>query len=104
MKKSVDRLQQISDTVGVASSPTRLKFSASGHIVPSVDEKLISTTEAARRLGISVSRLHVLLKQGRIPYREIAGRYLIDANQLRPIEKRKSGRPKTKAQPGNESD
>jgi excisionase family DNA binding protein len=63
---------------------------------------LISTVEAAQRLGVHRSRVHVLIREGRLPTQKIGGIYVIDENDLKLVEHRPTGRPR-KAQTEKES-
>lgn len=55
---------------------------------------LISTREAAARLGISVGRIHQLIWDKRLPAQKIGRDYLIEESDLKLVEVRKSGRPR----------
>lgn len=57
---------------------------------------IISTKEAAEILGISVRRVQVLIKEGRLPAREIGGTFVIEEKNLKLVQERKPGRPKKK--------
>lgn len=46
---------------------------------------LISTTEAARRLGASPRTVQLMCEDGRIPAQFVAGRYVIDESALSAI-------------------
>lgn len=54
---------------------------------------LITTAEAADKLGIHRSRVHVLIKEGRLPARLYGRTYLIEEKDLKLVESRKAGRP-----------
>jgi excisionase family DNA binding protein len=60
---------------------------------------LISTSEAAERLGIHITRVQVLIREGRLPAQKIGRTYVIDEDNLKFVEDRKVGRPpKAKAE------
>ena len=55
--------------------------------------KLISSTEAAKKLGVHTTRVQVLIREGRLPAKLIGGVYVIDEADLRLVKDRKPGRP-----------
>jgi excisionase family DNA binding protein len=55
--------------------------------------KLISTAEAAKKLGVHITRVQALIKGGRLPAQKIGGSYVIDEGDLRLVKDRKPGRP-----------
>lgn len=55
--------------------------------------KLISTVEAAERLGVHVTRVQVLIREGRLPAQMIGGSYVINEDDLKLVADRKPGRP-----------
>lgn len=59
---------------------------------------LLSQTQAAERLGLTRQRVSVLIKDGRIKAKEIAGRPLISEQELNRFATipRKGGRPSSK--------
>jgi excisionase family DNA binding protein len=60
---------------------------------------LISTSEAAERLGVHITRVQVLIREGRLPAQKIGGTYVIDEADLKLVANRKPGRPpKVKAE------
>lgn len=60
---------------------------------------LISTSEAAERLGVHITRVQVLIREGRLPAQKIGRTYVIDEDDLKLVEERKVGRPpKAKAE------
>lgn len=61
---------------------------------------LISTSEAAKRLGVHITRVQVLIRAGRLPAQKIGGTYVVDEDDLKLVEDRKPGRPR-KGQAGN---
>ncbi|MEJ7711081.1 MAG: helix-turn-helix domain-containing protein [Pyrinomonadaceae bacterium] len=65
------------------------------------DMKLITTADAAERLGIHQTRVQVLIRGGRLPAQMLGGTYLINEDDLRLVADRKPGRPlKQEAQAG----
>lgn len=55
--------------------------------------KLLSSTEAAARVGLSVARIQTFIWDGRLPAVKVGRSYAIDEDDLRLIENRKTGRP-----------
>jgi excisionase family DNA binding protein len=55
--------------------------------------KLLSTTEVAERLGISVPRIQTFIWEGRLPAQRVGRSYAIDEDDLKLVENRKVGRP-----------
>lgn len=58
-----------------------------------VDMGLITTADAADRLGVHRSRVHVLIKEGRLPVQIYGRTYLVDEKDLKLVENRPTGRP-----------
>lgn len=58
-----------------------------------MESELISTKEAAERLGIHQTRVQVLIRSGRLPATLIGGTYLIRKSDLALVAERKPGRP-----------
>lgn len=56
--------------------------------------KIIGTTEAGRRLGISDARARALIMSKRLKALRIGGAWLIDPNDLDAVKVRKVGRPR----------
>jgi excisionase family DNA binding protein len=56
--------------------------------------KLLTTKEAAARLGISVMRVQQLIWDGRLPAEKMGRDYFIKEADLKLVEDRKPGRPK----------
>ena len=54
---------------------------------------LISTNEAAERLGISRQRVLQLIEAGRLPATKFANVYMIRGEDLKQVEDRPQGRP-----------
>jgi excisionase family DNA binding protein len=55
---------------------------------------LLTTSEAAERLGVTVGRVHQLIQEGRLPAEKKGRDYFIDSNNLKLVKNRKPGRPK----------
>ncbi len=55
--------------------------------------KLLSTTEVAARLGISVPRIQTFIWEGRLPAMKVGRAYAIDEDDLKLVGNRKTGRP-----------
>jgi excisionase family DNA binding protein len=56
--------------------------------------KIIGTTEAARRLGVSTTRVRVLIESGRLKATKVGSAWLIDPKALDAVKNRKVGRPR----------
>jgi excisionase family DNA binding protein len=56
--------------------------------------KIIGTTEAGRRLGISDARVRALIMSGRLKAVKVGGAWLIDPKDLNAVKDRKVGRPR----------
>jgi excisionase family DNA binding protein len=54
---------------------------------------LLTTKAAAERLGVTVVRVHQLIKDQRLPAEKFGRDYLIDSKDLALVKKRKAGRP-----------
>jgi len=55
--------------------------------------KLLTTAEAAARLHVTVSRVHALIRQKRLPASKPGRDYLIKESDLKLVANRKPGRP-----------
>jgi excisionase family DNA binding protein len=55
--------------------------------------KLLSSTEAAGRLGLSVARVQTFIWEGRLPAVKVGRSYAIDEDDLKLLADRKLGRP-----------
>jgi len=60
--------------------------------------KLISSAEAASKLGVHITRVQVLIREGRLPAMQVGGTYVIDEADLKLVSNRKPGRPGLKKQ------
>jgi excisionase family DNA binding protein len=58
--------------------------------------KIIGTTEAGRRLGISDARVRALIMSKRLKAVKVGGAWLIDPKDLDAVKDRKVGRPKSR--------
>jgi excisionase family DNA binding protein len=56
--------------------------------------KIISTTEAARRLGVTANRVRVLIRAKRLKAIKVGHEWLIDPKDLDTVKERKVGRPR----------
>jgi excisionase family DNA binding protein len=55
---------------------------------------IISSKEAADRLGLSVRRVQALIKSGKLPGQKFGTAYMINEKDLALVKDRKPGRPK----------
>jgi excisionase family DNA binding protein len=55
---------------------------------------LISTSEAAEKLGVHITRVQVLIREGRLPAQKIGRTYVVDEDDLKLVAERKPGRPR----------
>jgi excisionase family DNA binding protein len=53
----------------------------------------LTTKEVAERLGITVPRVHALIKAGRLPVQRFGRAYMIKESDLKLVKDRKPGRP-----------
>ena len=61
--------------------------------------EIIATSEAAKELGITVQRLRVLIREGRLPAKKLGRDWIIRRADLDLVRVRKPGRPTGKKQP-----
>jgi len=54
---------------------------------------LMSVKEAARKLDVTVGRVHQLIQSGRLPAEKLGSQYVIRLEDLKLVETRKAGRP-----------
>jgi excisionase family DNA binding protein len=59
-------------------------------------DNLISTKEAAEKLGVSLRRVQALVTSGRLPAQKIGNSYVVRKEDLELVRERKAGRPKNK--------
>jgi excisionase family DNA binding protein len=62
--------------------------------------RLISTTQAAELLGVTVPRVQTFIWEGRLPALKVGRSYVIDEDDLKLVGDRKPGRP-PKAEAGS---
>jgi excisionase family DNA binding protein len=62
---------------------------------------LISSAEAARRLGVHITRVQVLIREGRLPAQKIGRTYVVNEDDLKLVEDRKPGRPPNSSTAGS---
>jgi excisionase family DNA binding protein len=55
---------------------------------------LISSAEAAKILGVHITRVQVLIREGRLPAQKIGRTYVVDEADLKLVQDRKPGRPR----------
>ncbi len=59
--------------------------------------RLLTTNEVAERLGVTVPRVHALIRVGRLPAEKMGRDYFIKEEDLKLVENRKVGRPPKQA-------
>jgi excisionase family DNA binding protein len=57
--------------------------------------RIISTAEAARRLGVTANRVRALIDAKRLKAIKVGREWLIDPKDLDAVKNRKTGRPKS---------
>jgi len=57
--------------------------------------RIISTAEAAKRLGVTANRVRALIDAKRLKAIKVGREWLIDPKDLDAVKKRKTGRPKS---------
>lgn len=55
--------------------------------------KLIPTSEAAEKLGVHITRVQVLIREGRLPAQKVGRNYVVNEADLKLVANRKPGRP-----------
>lgn len=55
---------------------------------------MITTTEAAKRLNISLRRVQAMITSGRLKAQKVGRDWLIKATDLEAVKSRKTGRPR----------
>lgn len=58
--------------------------------------RIISTAEAARRLGVTANRVRALIDAKRLKAIKVGREWLIDPKDLDAVKNRKTGRPKSR--------
>ena len=66
--------------------------------------KIISTAEAARRLGVTANRVRVLIRSKRLKATKVGHDWLIDPKDLEAVKDRKVGRPRKVRKKGKARD
>jgi excisionase family DNA binding protein len=56
--------------------------------------KIISTAEAAKRLGVTTNRVRAMIEAKRLKAIKVGREWLIDPKDLEPLKDRKVGRPR----------
>jgi excisionase family DNA binding protein len=65
---------------------------------------ILTTAQAAERLGVSPRRVQQLVKDGRLPAGQFGGALMIKEEDLKLVENRKVGRPpKAKSETGSKA-
>ena len=59
-----------------------------------VGVNLITTGEAAERLGVTIRRVQALITSGKLPAQKFGRDYMIDEKDLKLVADRKVGRPR----------
>jgi len=57
------------------------------------DEAMLTTSEAAARLNVSMRRVRALIEAGRLPSKQFGRDHLIKESDLKLVADRKPGRP-----------
>lgn len=60
-------------------------------------ERLLTTSEVASRLNVSLRRVRQLIEEGRLPSQQFGRDHLIKESDLKLVEDRKPGRPQKTA-------
>jgi excisionase family DNA binding protein len=58
--------------------------------------KMLTTSEVAERLGVTVQRVHQFIKDGRLPAQKMGRDYIINEDDLKRLGDRQTGRPPSK--------
>lgn len=68
------------------------------------NETMLTTSEVAQRLNVSLRRVRQLIEEGRLPSQQFGRDHLIKVADLKLVEARKTGRPpKAKAEAGSKA-
>lgn len=59
-----------------------------------IPDGMMTTKEAADRLGVSMRRVRALIESGRLPSTQYGRDHLIKESDLKLVEDRRSGRPR----------
>lgn len=57
---------------------------------------MLTTEQAADRLGVTPARVRVLIREGRLPAQSFGRAHMIDEDDLKLVEDRRPGRPPKK--------
>jgi excisionase family DNA binding protein len=68
------------------------------------EERLLSTTEVAERLGITRHAVIALIKRGSLPAQKFGVNWIVQEKDLELVKNRKVGRPKKKHNEGVTTD
>lgn len=63
-----------------------------------VMKNLISSKEAAEKLGLSLRRVQALITAGRLPAQKIGNSYVVNEKDLELVKERTPGRPSKKVE------
>jgi excisionase family DNA binding protein len=80
--------------VSLALIINHLRYSFVSSNVSDMENELLSTKDAAGRLGISSMRIRALISAGRLPSQLIGRDHIIQKSDLVLVAERKAGRPK----------
>lgn len=58
--------------------------------------ELLTVKEVAKELGVTVWRVHQLIKDNRLPAEKLGSQYVVKKNDLELVKERTPGRPKKK--------
>jgi excisionase family DNA binding protein len=58
---------------------------------------LISSKEAAKKLGVSIRRVQALITSGKLPAQKIGNSYVVQEKDLELVKNRQPGRPPRKS-------
>lgn len=58
--------------------------------------KLLTTSDAGERLGVTAKRVQQFISEGRLPAQRFGRVFLVDEKDLKLVKDRKPGRPRTK--------
>ncbi|HEV2862581.1 MAG TPA: helix-turn-helix domain-containing protein [Pyrinomonadaceae bacterium] len=61
------------------------------------DEEMLTTSEVAERLNVSMRRVRALIEAGRLPSKQFGRDHLIKESDLKLVAERKPGRPAKEA-------
>lgn len=63
---------------------------------------MLTTEQAADRLGVTPARVRVLIREGRLPAQSFGRAHMINEDDLKLVEDRKPGRPRKTAKAPSE--